>query len=141
MKSTKNFKKIISEHLKNIAKTDSLFTETLKKKNKNIDDCITYILNTVKASGCSGFADEEIFSMAIHYYDEDDLKPGKKIKGNVVVNHKVEKPKPYKMTDKDKEVAKADAFNEFLEEEKESLRAKKKVKKINKDQAEQPTLF
>ncbi|MBP9481471.1 MAG: hypothetical protein KBF15_08460, partial [Parabacteroides sp.] len=38
------------------------------KPEKNIDDCVTYILNEVKKSGCNGFADDEIYSMAVHYY-------------------------------------------------------------------------
>lgn len=94
MKTTDNFKKVIQNHLEQLAVNDSLFAETLKKKNKNIDDCITYILNQVKASGCSGFADDEIFEMAVHYYDEDDIKPGAKISSaNVVVNHSTKKSK------------------------------------------------
>ena len=38
------------------------------KPTKNIDNCITYILNQVKKSGCCGFSDDEIFGMALHYY-------------------------------------------------------------------------
>lgn len=93
MKATNSFKTVIKNHLNTIASDDSLFAKTLSKKSKNIDDCITYILNKVKASGCNGFADEEIFNMAIHYYDEDDIKVGKPISAKVVVNHSSEKPK------------------------------------------------
>lgn len=87
MKASPQFKIVIQNHLNSRAVNDELFAETLKKTNKNIDDCITYIFNQVKASGCNGFADEEIFQMAVHYYDEDDIKVGKPIKGAVVVNH------------------------------------------------------
>lgn len=94
MKSTDNFKKVVKDHLDQLALNDKLFAETLKKETKNIDDCITYILNTVKASGNNGFADEEIFNMAIHYYDEDDVAVGSKISNTqVVVNHAVSTPK------------------------------------------------
>ena len=48
-----------------------------------MDDCITYILNTVKASGMQGFADADIFGMAVHYYDEDDVKVGDPIQGAI----------------------------------------------------------
>jgi hypothetical protein len=91
MKSSEGFKKIISDHLKSVAATDSLFAETLKKENKNMDDCITYILNEVKKSGFNAFAPAEIYSMAIHYYDEDDIKPGAKVNARIVLNHAVEK--------------------------------------------------
>lgn len=78
MNSTSQFKAIIKAHLEKMAVADKLFAETFKKENKNIDDCINYILNQVKQSGCTGFADEEIFQMAMHYYDEDDIVVGKK---------------------------------------------------------------
>lgn len=89
MKATEAFTNVISSHLQSVAEKDSLFAETLKKPNKNIQDCITYILNTVQKSGNNGFADDEVFGMAIHYYDEDDIKVGAPIKGRVVVNHAV----------------------------------------------------
>lgn len=90
MKASPQFKEVIQNYLNEYAKQDSLFAKSLEKENKNIDDCITYIFNQVKASGCNGFADEEIYNMAIHYYDEDDLKVGKPISGKVVVNHSIE---------------------------------------------------
>lgn len=90
MKGTETFKNIIGAHLQSVAEKDPLFADTLKKPNKNLDGCISYILNTVKASGCNGFADDEVFGMAMHYYDEDDIKPGNPINCKVVVNHQAE---------------------------------------------------
>lgn len=90
MKPSDDFKKAIDKHLKQRAEQDPLFAVTLKKENKNIDDCVTYILNQVQKSGCNGFTDDEIYGMAAHYYDEDDVKPGNKISMKVVVNHQVE---------------------------------------------------
>lgn len=87
MQVTDAFTAIITAHLDDVAKTDLLFAETLKKPKKNIKDCITYIMNTVKSSGKNGFADGEIFGMAIHYYDEDNISVGKPVNGKVVVNH------------------------------------------------------
>ena len=76
MNGTESFKSTIQKYLDKRAQEDELFAETLKKENKNIDDCITYILNEVQQSGCNGFADEEIYNMVIHYYDEDYMQPG-----------------------------------------------------------------
>lgn len=87
MKGTEQFEKVILDHLSGIASTDKNFDERFKDPSKNIKDCITYILNTVKKSGCNGFADEEIFGMAIHYYDEEKIEIGKPINTKVVVNH------------------------------------------------------
>jgi len=93
MSVSPQFKTVIENHLNQLAANDNLFAETLKKENKNIDDCCTYILNQVQKSGQMGFADEEIFGMAVHYYDEDNIKVGGKINAKAVVNHHVEPPK------------------------------------------------
>lgn len=88
MKGTEVFKSTIYAYLQGRTVSDPLFAETLKKPNKNIDDCITYILNTVKSSGCNGFTDQEVYDMAVHYYDEDNINIGDKVNsGAVVVNH------------------------------------------------------
>ena len=134
MKGTDQFKNTIEIYLKNRAELDELFAETLKKENKNIDDCITYILNQVQKSGCNGFDDEEIFGMAAHYYDEDDLKPGAKINAKVVVNHKVE------ITKHDKAAIKRKDLYETVASEKTKLTTKKTTKK-EVAQSEQISLF
>ena len=136
MKSTEAFKTTINNHLVSLAQKDELFATTLKKEGKNIDDCVTYILNEVKKSGCNGFADEEIFGMAVHYYDEDDLKPGKKINAKVVVNHVVE------LTEQDKEDAKQKAIQQAIQETKEKMQKKKTPKKVEAiSETEQTSLF
>lgn len=74
MKTTNHFKNTIQTYLEQRAQTDALFEWTYtSKENKNIDDCCTYILNEVHKSGCNGFADDEIFSMAVHYWDYPNL--------------------------------------------------------------------
>lgn len=68
MKATNHFTRTILTYLEQRAQTDSLFADTFAKENKNIDDCVTFILDQVQKSGCNGFADDEIYSMAVHYY-------------------------------------------------------------------------
>lgn len=68
MKGTDLFKQTIQTYLDQRAKEDALFAISYAKKGKNINDCITYILNRVKSSGCNGFEDLEIYGMAVHYY-------------------------------------------------------------------------
>lgn len=93
MKSTDAFKNTIQQHLEARAATDQLFAVTFAKEGKNIDDCVNYILNTVQKSGCNGFTDDEIFGMAVHYYDEDKIDVGKPVNARVVVNHLEENEK------------------------------------------------
>lgn len=68
MKTTDHFKTVIEVYLTQRAEYDELFAMSFNNPNKNIDDCITYILNSVQRSGYNGFTDDEVFSMAMHYY-------------------------------------------------------------------------
>lgn len=68
MKGTELFKVAIQNYLEYRAMTDDLFAPRYTNPAKNIDDCITYILNEVQKSGMNGFDDDEIYSMAMHYY-------------------------------------------------------------------------
>ena len=68
---TDYFKLTIQNYLDARAREDELFAPRYANPKKNIDDCCTFIINQVRQSGCNGFADEEIYSMALHYYDEE----------------------------------------------------------------------
>lgn len=72
-KATDYFKLTIQSYLEQRAQTDELFAPVYAKPNKNIDDCATYILNYVQQSGICGFTDDEIYSLALHYYDYPNL--------------------------------------------------------------------
>lgn len=134
MKPSEGFKDLIIKRLNEVAERDTLFGETLKKENKNIDDCITYILNSVKKSDCNGFADEEIYGMAAHYYDEDDIDIGNPIQCRVVVNHKAE------LTQEEIDEAKSIARAKIMEEERQKV-AKKPVTPKPNNPIQQGKLF
>lgn len=135
MKSSKTFKKCIKDYLDNRAKEDQLFSEKYMNPKKNLDDCVTYILNTVQKSGCNAFSDDEVFSMAVHYYDEKNIKIGSKVNCKVVVNHAVE------LTDEEKEEARRNAIKKV--EEEQIARLKHRPKKVKKEESkvEQISLF
>ena len=111
MNGTDQFTRTIAEYLNQRAMTDPLFAPNLMKPNKNIEECITYILSEVQKSGCNGFEDDEIYSMAVHYYDEDDLEVGNAIPCNVVVNHTIV------LTDEEKSEARQQALAQYQAEE------------------------
>jgi len=133
MKGSKQFKQVIKEYLDDQANSDALFKPVYEKAGKSIDDCIQYILNTVKATGCEGFTDDEVYSMAIHYYQEDNIDIGKAIDMNVVVNHKVQ------LTDKEKADAKEQALKEAIADERANIRSGPKTPVVI--QKEQQSLF
>ena len=90
MQVSVSFKNSIQSYLEQRAEYDELFARSYRNPLKNIEDCITYILNYVQKSGCNGFDDDEIFGQAVHYFDEADIEVGKPIDCKVIVNHHVE---------------------------------------------------
>ena len=138
MKATENFKKTIKEYLDGRAKEDTLFAVSYAKEKKTIDDCITYILNAVQKSGCNGFSDEEIFGMAVHYYDEDNIDVGNPIDCKVVVNHEIV------LTEEEKAQARKDAIQKYHDDVIYSMRnknAKPKTKPAEESKVVQASLF
>lgn len=91
-------------------------------------------LNAVQKSGCNGFADEEIYSMAVHYYDEDNIEVGKAMDSRVVVNHVVQ------LTEEEKAEARQEAIRKLQNEAYNKMRQPvKKAKKVQLNP--QPSLF
>lgn len=93
MKGTELFKQAIKSYLDERAQTDELFAHSYAREGKNIDDCITFILNQAKAlsnEGCVGMSDNEVYSLACHYFDEDNIEIGKPINCGVIVNRHIE---------------------------------------------------
>jgi len=135
MKASNHFKNTIKAYLDQRAETDVLFALQYSKPEKNIDDCVTYILNEVKKSGCNGFADDEIYNMAVHFYDEDNIEIGMPINdAHVVVNHFVE------LTEEEKVQARQDAIQKAQNEA--YMKMTQPVKKAKKVVlAPQPSLF
>lgn len=119
MTGTAQFKTVIQNHLTALAEKDELFAETMKKPGKTIDECVQYILGEVQRIGANGFADEEIFGMAVHYYDEDNITIGKSNGGKVVINHSTKS-----QDDKD-EAKRHAAINKNMKERKTEPKPKK----------------
>ena len=101
---------------------------------KNIDDCVTYILNYVKKSGCNGFTDGEIYGQAVHYYDENEIEVGKPINCQVAVNHVVE------LTAEEKAEARQNAIRQYQDEELRKLQNRNKPT-AKKETKVEPSLF
>ena len=118
MKGTEQFKEIIKCYLDKRAKEDELFRTKYETTERTIDDVVTYILNEVKQSGCCGFADEEIYSMAVHVIDEPALEIGKPINCDVVVNRHID------LTEEEKAEQKALALKRYQEEELRKLQVR-----------------
>lgn len=133
-KVTDYFKQTIQSYLQRRAQEDELFAPRLANPKKNIDDCITFILNTVKEMKVAGLTDDEVYSLALHYYDEDDIKVGQPLKCQVVVNHTIQ------LTEQEKAEARQKAMQRAQEEAyKKITQGKAKAKKA--ETTTQPSLF
>ena len=136
-KGTRAFNKTIKAYLEERAENDALFAVKFANPSKSVEECVTYILNSVQKSGCNGFEDDEIFGMATHYYDEEEIEVGKPVNCQVVVNHIVE------LTEEEKEQARQDAINKLRDEEIKKMRKpiQPRMTAEKKNQVEQPSLF
>lgn len=93
---SKVFQESIKAYLDERAKADELFAKNYAKEGKSLEECCKYIIGEAFASKCIGFANDEIFGHAVHYYDEDNIKV-KPLPSNVgvriKVNHHIDPPK------------------------------------------------
>lgn len=125
-KGTRAFNDTIREYLEGMAENDALFAGKFANPTKSMEDCVTYIINQVQKSGCNGFADDEIFGMAVHYWEENEIEVGNPINCKVVVNHTVE------LTEEEKEQARQDAINKLRDEVIASAVAKQDIAKMRR---------
>ena len=114
-KKLDEFQRTIKAYLDKRAAEDELFAKSYAKEKKSIRECCNYIISEVRKSGRCGFADDEIFGMAVHYYDENDLGTIPTANAKVVVNHAIQ------LTEEEKAAAKARALAQFEAEEKRRL--------------------
>lgn len=74
-----SFETAIKSYLDGVAKKDELFAKAYKNPKKSIKDCCTYLMNEAKKAATNGSIackDEEIYGLAMHYYDEEDIEVG-----------------------------------------------------------------
>lgn len=73
------FESTIKNFLDNYAKEDKAFAKIYAKENKSIKECCQYIYQEVRKqkpqkSQCVACSDTDVYNLALHYYDEDDIK-------------------------------------------------------------------
>ncbi len=137
MNGTQAFQDTIRTYLDNMAESDALFSVKYANPSKSLSECITYIICQVQKSGCNGFEDDEIFGMAVHYWEESEIEVGKPVNCQVVVNHTVE------LTEEEKAQARQDAIDKLRDEEMAKMRKPTQPKKAteSKNKVEQLSLF
>ena len=136
-----HFVTTIKDYLDKLAQNDAAFAQKYEEGKKDVEGCCRYIISEVKESGREGFADEEIYGMAIHFFDEGLESPSGAIKCAVVVNHTIELSESEKAELKEKaireykegivkeEKAKADKARKAAEEKARKAAEKERARK------------
>lgn len=130
----KTFKEAIKSYLDERAGTDELFAKSYAKENKNLDECCSYIMGEARKRGNAvAMSDTEVFGLAVHYYDEDDIKVNKLPAGTRTVASTL--PQSVKLTEEDKKKAREEAIKRLTEEQyvllkKKPLRGKKEAMEV-----------
>lgn len=127
------FENAIKEYLDARVKEDVKFAEKYSNEKKSIEECCRFILGEMKkkaAGGMYGATDAEVFGLAVHYYDEEDIKVEKNVSAEVVINREMTEEEKRQL-DKSKEARKKEAED----------KKRKKQERKKKEQEEEGLLF
>ena len=130
----KTLKEAIKSYLDERAGTDELFAKSYAKENKNLDECCSYIMGEARKRGNAvAMSDTEVFGLAVHYYDEDDIKVNKLPAAARAVASA--SSQSVKLTEEDKKKAREEAIKRLTEEQyvllkKKPLRGKKEAMEV-----------
>lgn len=143
MKNTKGIKnrpfvEAIKSYLDRRAEEDKMFAESYANPKKNIIECCDFIVSEVKRQNRTAMTDDEVYGLAVHYYDEADsgrIDKGIASRAAIVI------------PGDDKERLRADAIEEYKRQCIEEIKNKENklsaisANKRKEDKAELPTLF
>lgn len=119
-----HFENAIKEYLDARAKEDIKFAEKYSNGKKSIEECCRFILGEMRkkaTSGMYGATDAEVFGLAVHYYDEEDIKVEKNVSAEVVINRE--------LTEEEKQ-----DLNRRKADEKKKRKAQERKKKEQKEE-------
>lgn len=132
---SKMFERAVKAFLDDKAAKDPAFAEKYKSEKKNIADCCKFIIAEVKKS-CKGneaaCTDEYVYGLAMHYYDEENIKvPANAPSCRVVVPGSVE------LSEADKKEAREEAMRRLKEQEvQEQIRKERQWQEAAEKKAE-----
>ena len=136
-KVSKAFEEAVKSYLDRFANNDDAFAVKYANEGKSIGECCDYIASQVKEMGVVGLSDDEVYGLAVHYYDEEDVR-FEKVAYRAVCNRSVE------LTDDEKSELRRRAMEEYQKNEYSRLiqsKARKEAKPKDGGQAVQLELF
>lgn len=118
----------VQEYLEKRAAEDPQFAEKFNNPKKSLKDCCAYIYGEAKkragGSSCVYIPPEEVFGMAVHYYDEDDIK----VTSAGYTGRATVAPKPVELTAEQKAKAEKAALEKYEAEQRAKIEAREKEK-------------
>lgn len=128
----------IKNYLDERAKNDELFAKAYTKSNKSIDECYMYVLGEARKKGTAvGMTAEEVFGLAVHYYDEDNIKINPVSECYSVATSST---REVELTAEDEKAAREAAINRLAEEQYSLLKKRPQRTKKEAD-VQQMSLF
>lgn len=132
------FENAIKEYLDARAKEDVKLAEKYSNGKKSLEECCRFILGEMRKkakSGMYGATDAEVFGLAVHYYDEEDIKVEKNVSAEVVINRELTEEE--KQEFKKRKKAKAKTEEHMKEEDRKRREELKKRTAEDKKRKEQ----
>ena len=132
---SKMFESAIKKYLDGRAASDPAFAEKYRSEKKSVADCCRFIIAEVRKS-CKGneaaCTDEYVYGLAMHYYDEENIKvPANAPSCRVVV------PGDMELSEEDKKKAREEAMRRLKEQEvQEQLRKERQKQEAAAKKAE-----
>lgn len=124
----KEFQETIKAYLDKRAQEDALFAEHYAREGKSIEKCCNYIINQAKKKGGTAVAmsDDEVYGLAVHYYDEDihadECKP--------VSGARASAPKPaVELTEEEKAAAREQAMQMYRQGQVAAIKREEREKR------------
>lgn len=134
-KTTSSFNRVIKAMLDKRAASDPLFAEAYKREGKSIKECCNFIINEVQRMKVNALTDDEVLGLAVHYYDEADIKAETAPQCHVVA------PAMPEVTEARKAELQQVAEERFIEEQIKKMHAPVKKVKRTTTTTDTPTLF
>jgi len=143
----KKLEQVLKDYLDKRAAQDPQFAAKYANEKKSIRECAQYIIGEAASQaegGVAGMTDEEMFGLAVHYYDEEKVEI-KGIRGDVRISRQAAVAKEsakIELTAEEKEQAHKLAMERAIEEQRKKMTERKaKAKKDEAPQPEQMSLF
>jgi len=143
----KKLEQVLKDYLDKRAAQDPQFAAKYANEKKSIRECAQYIIGEAASQaegGVAGMTDEEMFGLAVHYYDEEKVEI-KGIRGDVRISRQAVVAKEsakIELTAEEKEQAHKLAMERAIEEQRKKMTERKaKAKKDETPQPEQMSLF